>query len=338
MTQGGSYGRVVTYLDLDVDILSGDVVSSRFKNTLVDRDASVTPHYGVQAVVEAYASNIAPLAEQPAATLLGPALNVPLAAAAPVGGVTGEKPAGDLMADAMLAATSEPGFGEARIALLNPGGARADYASPNGSYPFVLSYADLYKAQPFGNHLVTMSLTAQQLKDALEMQFPGGGCVTPSGVNRQSAVKVLQPSNGFSFSWSASAPACRKIVEASLTVYAADGAALERELIVSGGEVVNPGAVFRVTVNDFMAGGGDNYAVFALGGKPLVGIRDVEATLRYLARFRSPSAGMIRMRLFCMRRGCLSCRKKLLLLPSAAQAGLASKALTWACTIVSVFE
>jgi 5'-nucleotidase len=63
--------------------------------------------------------------------------------------------------------------------------------------------------QPFGNSLVTMTLTAQQLKNLLEQQFVG--CLG------QGTQRILQVSNGIKYKWSASAPACSKIQELSLT-------------------------------------------------------------------------------------------------------------------------
>ena len=89
----------------------------------------------------------------------------------------------------------------------------------------------------------------------------------------------MQVSNGFKFSWSAGAAACNKIVDVSL-----NGAA-----IVSGGVIVNPADTFRVTVNNFMATGGDNYTVLTAGANPLGGAQDIDALVAYMANFKSPN-------------------------------------------------
>jgi 5'-nucleotidase len=223
------------------------------------------------------------------ATITAPVLNSELPAQSPATGTTGEKPAGDLIADSMLAATSPAAFGGAQIALTNSGGVRADYKSNAGNYPYNLTYGDAFTVQPFGNNMVTMTLTAQQLKDVLEMQFPGANCVTPSGVNAQVQTRVMQPSNGFSFSWSASGAACKKIQDVKLTTYDNSGAIINIDQIVSAGEVPPTANTYRVTVNSFMATGGDLFSVFNLGTNRLGGAQDIDTTVAYLAQFKTPN-------------------------------------------------
>ena len=102
----------------------------------------------------------------------------------------------------------------------------------------------------------------------------------PSGfTNGQTAQRVMQVSNGFKFSWSASAAACNKIVDVSLHGVG----------IVTAGVVLNPTDTFRVTVNNFMATGGDNYTVLTAGADPLGGAQDIDALTAYMANFKSPS-------------------------------------------------
>jgi 5'-nucleotidase len=125
-----------------------------------------------------------------------------------------------------------------------------------------------------------MTLTAQQLKDVLEQQFVGGGCALPSGlVNNQNGLRVLQVSNGFKFSWSAGAAPCNKIVDVSLNGVA----------IVTGGVVLTPADTYRVTVNNFMATGGDNYTVLTAGLSTLGGAQDIDALIDYMSDFESPN-------------------------------------------------
>lgn len=105
-------------------------------------------------------------------------------------------------------------------------------------------------------------------------------CVLPSGfANVQNGQRVMQVSGGFMFPWSASAPACQKIVDVSL-----NGTA-----IVSGGIVLHPTDLFRVAVNNFMATGGDNFTVLTAGGNPLGGAQDINALIAYMADFRAPN-------------------------------------------------
>ncbi|MDD5034063.1 MAG: bifunctional metallophosphatase/5'-nucleotidase [Methylococcaceae bacterium] len=292
VTQGGNYGRVLTNIDLTIDTTTGDVTGSSFHNTIVDRtNAAITPDSTIKAIVDAYSTNISPVANQVVATLLATVPNTELPAQSPATGTTGEKPAGDLIADAMLAATSPAGFGGAKIAFTNSGGVRADYANKAtpSTYPYNLTYGDAFTVQPFGNNMVTMTITAQQLKDALEMQFPGSNCLTPSGVNKQIQKRVLQPSNGFSFSWSESGANCAKIRDVTLTSYDALGNMVNTDYIVTNGTVNHPAQTYRVTVNSFMATGGDGFALFNSGIQRLGGAQDIDTTVAYLARFKTPN-------------------------------------------------
>jgi 5'-nucleotidase len=293
VTQAGNYGRVLTNIDLSIDNKTGDVTNASYHNTVVDRtNVAITPDATIKSIVDAYNTNISPVANQIVATITDKIANSELAAVSPAIGTTGEKPAGDLIADSMLTATSPTAFGGAQIAFTNNGGVRADYinkATP-AIYPYNLTYADAFTVQPFGNNMVTMTITAQQLKDALEMQFPGSNCVTSSGVNAQIATRVMQPSNGFYFSWSAASANCAKIQDVKLTTYDNSGAILNIDQIVSAGAVVNPSKTYRVTVNSFMATGGDAFSVFNLGTNRIGGAQDIDASVAYLAQFKAPNA------------------------------------------------
>jgi 5'-nucleotidase len=291
VTQAGNYGRVLTNIDLDIDNVTGDVTNAIYHNTVVDRtNAAITPDATIKGIVDAYNTNISPIANQVVATITDKVANSELPAVSPATGTTGEKPAGDLIADGMLTATSPTAFGGAQIAFTNNGGVRADYVNKAvpAVYPYNLTYGDAFTVQPFGNNMVTMTLTAQQLKDALEMQFPGSNCVTPSGVNAQSAIRVMQPSNGFYFSWSATGANCAKIQDVILTTYDNTGAIVNTDQIVTAG-VVSSNKTYRVTVNSFMATGGDSLAVFNLGTNRVGGAQDIDATVAYLAQFKAPN-------------------------------------------------
>jgi 5'-nucleotidase len=103
---------------------------------------------------------------------------------------------GNLIADAQLAATSPAGKGAAQIAFMNPGGVRADLAPAQGGS---VTYGQIFSVQPFGNSLVVKTMTGAQIKAVLEQQFN-------SGSNTPAAPRVLLPSRGLTYSYSASAP------------------------------------------------------------------------------------------------------------------------------------
>lgn len=73
-------------------------------------------------------------------------------------------------------------------------------------------------------------------------------------------------SDGFTYQWSASAPKDSKVDPAS---------------IMLNGVVLDPIASYRVTVNSFMADGGDNYSIFGEGTDRLGGEVDLDALKSY---------------------------------------------------------
>lgn len=282
VTSASAFGRVLTEVDLKIDPVSRDVVEVSPLNRLVDRSQAAAGQWAaanpeVRNIVAAYKNAVAPLAGQVVAHLGADASNAANAA--------GEMEAGDLIADAQLQATQPASLGGAVIAFMNAGGVRnPGFVKPAGaSYPYALSYGDAFTVQPFGNSLVTLTLNTQQIKDLLEQQFPG--------CKGQTAQRIMQVSNGFSYSWSASAPACAKILNVSFTPTdlgsvppRVSGAT---EQLVINGVVQNPAKSYRVTVNNFMATGGDGFGVLLGGLNPLGGAQDIDALVAYLGGYKA---------------------------------------------------
>ena len=72
----------------------------------------------------------------------------------------GESTLGNQVAEIQRWATSDPAFGAAQIAFMNPGGLRADLVGQGSSaYPRVVTYKDAANVQPFANTLVNEDLT-----------------------------------------------------------------------------------------------------------------------------------------------------------------------------------
>lgn len=285
VTSASAFGRVLTEIDLQIDPISRDVIDVSPINRLVDRtNASVTAAIAanpeVKNVVAAYKGAASPLANQVIAVITAGMSNAANAA--------GEMEAGDLIADAQLQATQPAALGGASVAFMNAGGVRSPgFVKPAAaSYPYALSYADAFTAQPFGNSLVTMTLTAQQIKDVLEQQF--------AGCKGQGTQRIMQVSNGLRYAWSASAPACAKIVNVALTptdvsVYPPQVSGPTDNLVING-VVQNPSKSYRVTVNNFMATGGDGFTTFIGGSNVLGGAQDIDALVAYLSGYKAPAA------------------------------------------------
>ncbi len=118
-----------------------------------------------------------------------------------------------------------------------------------------MTFAEAFSAQPFGNSLVTMTLTGAQIDELLEQQWVG-----------QTSPRILQVSNGFTYDWSASAP---------------DGSRVDPASIKTGGVVVDPAGDYRITVNSFLSDGGDDFSVLPGGTDRLGGEIDLDALVTY---------------------------------------------------------
>ena len=284
VTSASAFGRMVTDIDMQIDPRTHDVIAVAPTNRLVDRtdpaiNAAIAADPTVRNIVNGYNALVSPLS----GVVVGS-----IATALPAtSNAAGEEPAGDLIADAQLAATQPAALGGAQIAFMNVGGVRSPgFVNAAGTYPYALTYGDAFTVQPFGNSLVTMTLTAVQLKALLEQQF--NGCMG------QSANRVMQNSNGLKYSWSASATACSKIVDVSFTptdvTKTPPVATGPTELVVQGGLVLNPTHTFRVTVNNFMSTGGDGFTTLIGGANMLGGAQDIDALTAYLASYKAPAA------------------------------------------------
>lgn len=274
VSSANALGRVITDIDLTLDPVSGHVKELAVLNRVVDRtNTAVTPNATIQNIVSGYKALVTPIANQVIGAVTQDLPNTRDRAC--------NMPAGELIADAQLKATQAVGFGEAQIAFMNPGGVRSPgfvYNQISGSEkPGEITYGEAFTVQPFGNSLVTLTLTAQQLKDVLEQQFPG--CMD------QAANRVLLPSAGFSYAWDASKPLCQKISDVKLV---RNGAVTP--IVDGNGQVIKPNATYRVTVNSFLATGGDGFKIFNLGTHRLGGAQDIDALLDYLKPFKSPNA------------------------------------------------
>jgi 5'-nucleotidase len=276
VTSASAFGRVLTDIDLTIDPATKDVTAAVATNRLVDRtDTTVTPVAAVQAIVTGYNNLVSPIAGQ----VIGS-----IAAELSAGAVDAacNMPAGDLIADAQLAATAPNGFGNAVIAFMNRGGVRNPgftFAQSGSEGNGNVTYGEAFTTQPFGNSLVTMTLTAQDIKNVLEQQF--AGCRGQAAT----ATRIMLPSKGFKYTWDGAAACDARIRSVTLT-----NAAGTDTLVDATGALPNPTRTYRVTVNNFMSTGGDGFTTFLNGSNLLGGAQDIDALVAYLARYKAPAA------------------------------------------------
>lgn len=250
VTQASSGGRVLTDINLVISKETHDVIEEESRNIIVSRD--VPEDSEVAGLVEEYETQAAPLANRVIGNITD---NITSAASS-----SGESSLGDFIADSQLYATSNPNDGGAVIAFMNPGGIRTDLKYnqlSGGEMPGQVTYGEAFSVQPFGNNLVTMTLNGSQIDTLLEQQFDNPS----SGSNR-----ILQVSRGFSYSWKKSAPAGEKVNISSIKI---------------NGTSIDPNGLYRVTVNSFLADGGDNFSILKSGTERVGEALDMDAFVNY---------------------------------------------------------
>jgi 5'-nucleotidase len=180
-----------------------------------------------------------------------------------------ESDLGNLVADAQLRATEANG---AQIALMNPGGLRADllFDSPAGTAGEV-TFAEAFNVQPFGNLLTTIPMTGQQVIDVLEQQCQ------PAGSSRPFLFLGVSDGLTYTLDRTIEAGACTSISVTEVRL---------------GGVPLDPAATYQVTVNNFLVDGGDNFTVFAQVDPALRvgGGIDLDAFEAYLGEFSPVSS------------------------------------------------
>ncbi len=250
VTMADTRGRLFTDIDVTLNRVTKDMTVQNIEN--VGNLRSVTPDPTVRSLIDFYDDLSAPLANQVIGSVTSDILRANNAA--------GESALGDVIADAQLAATAPAGFGEADVAFMNPGGIRDDLLFDEitgGELPGQVTYGEAFSVQPFGNSLVTMTLTGAQIHDLLEEQWEG-----------QTFPRILQPSAGFSYTWDMSEPDGAKVVPGTVKL--------------GGVAIADDGSTgYRVTVNSFLADGGDNFATLVDGTDRLGGEIDLDALVTY---------------------------------------------------------
>lgn len=259
--QSDQYGTTLGQLNFQVDAVSKDVlaVSSELNSlTYVDENQQTQPAYLADATVAGLVAQA-----QLDAGIVGQKVIGSIAGDINRGGVNGsdrgvESELGNLVADIQLWATSSgnPAYAgkPAQIALMNPGGLRADLAyGENGQ----VTYQDVANVQPFGNTLWTVDLTGAVLRQVLEEQWQPAGSSRPK--------LHLGVSAGFTYEFDATKVAGARIGK-----------------MFYQGELITPEQVFTVTTNSFLVAGGDNFTSFTKGKNATdTGLNDLIVAINY---------------------------------------------------------
>ena len=165
----------------------------------------------------------------------------------------GESALGDLIADAQRAATGT------EMAMTNAGGIRADLQAG------AVTFRDVFAVQPFQNSLIRVTLTGDQVREVLEAAVTGS-------VGQVSGVR---------FSFDPTRPVGERVRDAWLED--------SGEPLVENGRVLSPDRLHTMTVNNFMATGGDDYGPFEEALESTnTGLIDSEVFAEYLEKLPRP--------------------------------------------------
>jgi 5'-nucleotidase len=237
-----------------------DLSISRRTGDVVEKSAAIVTTWGDQGpglTPDAQVASIVAAADERVAPLVNRLIGVSQGALTRTENSAGESPLGNLIADAQRVRT------QAQFAFMNPGGIRADLDAGE------VTWGELFAIQPFANDLVSMDLTGAQIDLLLEQQWLN-----------QSTPRILKTS-GLTYTWDANQPAGDRVYD----------------IRDASNAVLDPIAIYRVTVNSFMASGGDGFAVLPLGTNRVVGPVDLNALVDYIGSLTQPFTAQIEGRI-----------------------------------------
>jgi 5'-nucleotidase len=260
VTSASSFGRLVTNIGFKLDHKTKDIKDVTADNTVVTRTQPAAAD--IQQLIDGYNTLADPIATQPVGHISSDITRT----SAP----SGENPLGNLIADAQLADTDDADRGDADVALMNPGGVRADltYASSGkGEGDGVVTYGEAFTVQPFNNIVTTNTFTGAQLLDVLKDQWCGPVA---------EAQVVLLPSSTLTYTYS-------RATATAISDTPCAGAPNPVSNVQINGAPLDTAATYRVTTNNFLADGGDGFQSLRAGtNRTSLPDFDVDSLVRYL--------------------------------------------------------
>ncbi|MGJ7911223.1 bifunctional 2',3'-cyclic-nucleotide 2'-phosphodiesterase/3'-nucleotidase [Neobacillus sp. LXY-1] len=244
LVQSYSYGTAFSDVDLAIDPVTQDITTKKAEIVSTFQDAAHLDAK-VKAELDAYQADVAPITSQ----VVGEAV-APISRTA---NEAGETALGNLIADGMKTITKTD-FG-----FMNVGGIRDDIKK---SGP--ITWGDLFAIQPFGNDIVTMNITGEQVRTLLNQQF------------QADRNRIMQIS-GLKYTWTNNLPIGQKVLD----------------IYLPNGSKIDPKGVYSVAVNNFMADGGDGFTVLKQGTKRVTWMSDLDLLIQYVKTFRGPISAQI---------------------------------------------
>ncbi len=243
VTSAFSFGRIISEIDLPINKRTGEVVRADVTvvNHLVDQTVAKDPKQ--TAIIAKWKAISDVVGNKPVGNITATIARAKTASGSE--DRASESDLGNMIADAQLWASLGSG---AQLALMNPGGIRGDLLFPQatGEGDGVVTYAEAFTVQPFGNLMSTMPMTGAQIKAALVQQCQPATSSRP--------FLHLGVSAGVTYD-------LQKTITVDSAGKATCTAVTVSNLKLNGVDIAD-GTTYMVAVNNFLADGGDNFAAF----------------------------------------------------------------------------
>jgi 5'-nucleotidase len=276
LTSAGQYGTLLTHIQLSIDSKTLKIQHKTANNVIVQSEAftnaagqqvsvsQALPSFGKEKTVEKIVNDYRLASQIQVQKVISHLPTSMTRKSSP----SGESALGNLIADAQWASTAPKERGSSDFALMNPGGVRSDLIiQPGGG---TVNFGQLFKVQPFGNTMVVKRMTGAQIKGLLEHQF--------MNMDRP---KVLFPSQNLRYEVDRQKEFGQRITNIQL-----------------GQQALDLLGQYNVTINSFLASGGDGFVQFNLAPTVSGGELDVDALSEYLRKnpgLTPPSTERIRL-------------------------------------------
>lgn len=247
LVQSYSYGTAFSDIDLSINPDNGEIVAKKAE-IVSTFQKNITPDAKIKAELAEYQADIAPITGE----VVGEAA-VELTRTA---NDAGESALGNLIADSMRDAT------KADFAFMNSGGIRDNLNKGP------ITWGELFAIQPFGNDVVTLTVTGEQIRTLLNQQFAADR-------NRIMAI------SGLKYTWSPGKPLGEKVLD----------------IFLPNSKKIDPKANYTIAVNNFMADGGDGYTILKQGKDRKVWMTDLDALINYVKAQKQPISAAIEGRI-----------------------------------------
>lgn len=291
LSQAGSYGRMVT--EIDLSIVPGQGVVSKAGRTLpVINDLTTRVPKGytilsanreVAELVNFYDQLTLPQRSRSLGFIASDILRADIDGSGQLvrSGTrinVADHPIGRVFADAMLAIPSPDGL-EADVAFINPGGLRNYVAMQDGGK---VDYETVFSVAPFGDALYRVEMTGESLIRLLEQQWEAPNC---SGKNYLDICgRVLQPSHTLNYTWVLSPE--------DQGQPAGTGRMVDVSSVRIKGKPIDLNAVYRIVTVEYLAVyGGDKFSAFTERRLRIqnMAATDMEALQAYFSRYTEQS-------------------------------------------------